>query len=285
LHQAFLRYCRLLCVAALGGMLAFPASAQTVPESQTPSAGSPGSESQTPSGGSPGSDAHAPSTATPGTETQSESPGTPTGSNSAAPEPNPASTTIQPRKAAVPDILIAINKPTQRMTVTVNGHVRYRWRVSTGATKYSTPAGSYTPFRMERMHYSREWDNAGMPHSIFFSSRGHAIHGSNHPGLGTPASHGCVRLSLGNAATLFALVSARGVSNTKVVVRGPCLDVGRSVPFSGSAGRSWTTPPEISFALRASLISLSPGSHQLVIAVRLSGARTMMPDTLSGIIR
>ena len=107
------------------------------------------------------------------------------------------------------------------MTVTVNGHVRYRWRVSTGATKYSTPPGSYKPFRMERMHYSREWDNAGMPHSIFFSSRGHAIHGSDHPRLGTPASHGCVRLSLGNAATLFALVSARGVSNTKVVVRGP----------------------------------------------------------------
>jgi lipoprotein-anchoring transpeptidase ErfK/SrfK len=107
------------------------------------------------------------------------------------------------------------------MTVTVNGHVRYQWRISTGATKYSTPAGSYTPFRMERMHYSREWDNAGMPHSIFFSSRGHAIHGSNHPRLGTPASHGCVRLSLSNAAILFALVSARGVSNTKVVVRGP----------------------------------------------------------------
>ena len=47
------------------------------------------------------------------------------------------------------------------------------------------------------------------------------FYGSNHPGLGTPASHGCVRLSLGNAATLFALVSARGVSNTKIVVRGP----------------------------------------------------------------
>ena len=106
------------------------------------------------------------------------------------------------------------------MTVTVNGHVRYRWRVSTGATKYSTPAGSYKPFRMERMHYSREWDDAGMPHSIFFSSRGHAIHGSNHPGLGTPASHGCVRLSLGNAATLFALVSARGVSNPRSWLEG-----------------------------------------------------------------
>src|SRR5262245_8963404 len=102
---------------------------------------------------------------------------------------------------------IHIDKPNQVMTVTVDGQVRYRWRVSTGATKYSTPAGSYAAFRMERMHYSREWDNAGMPHSIFFSSRGHAIHGSDHPGLGTPASHGCVRLSLGNAATLFALVA------------------------------------------------------------------------------
>ena len=49
------------------------------------------------------------------------------------------------------------------------------------ATEYSTPAGSYTPFRMELMHYSREWDNAGMPHAIFFTQRGHSIHGSEHP--------------------------------------------------------------------------------------------------------
>ncbi|HXG78470.1 MAG TPA: L,D-transpeptidase [Methyloceanibacter sp.] len=118
-------------------------------------------------------------------------------------------------------MLIQIDKPTQVMTVTVDGRVAYRWRVSTGATKYSTPAGSYTPFRLELMHYSREWDNAGMPHSIFFTSRGHAIHGSDHPGLGTPVSHGCVRLSLGNAATLYQLVAARGLNDVKVVVRGP----------------------------------------------------------------
>jgi L,D-transpeptidase catalytic domain len=117
-------------------------------------------------------------------------------------------------------ISILVDKPTQTMTVTVDGQVRYRWPVSTGASKYSTPAGSYTAFRMVRMHYSQEWDNAGMPHSIFFTTRGHAIHGSNHPGLGTPASHGCVRLSLPNAATLFQLVDARGVSSAKVVVRG-----------------------------------------------------------------
>jgi lipoprotein-anchoring transpeptidase ErfK/SrfK len=123
--------------------------------------------------------------------------------------------------SALANILIQVDKPSQTMTVSVDGAVQYRWRVSTGATGFSTPAGSYKPFRMEVMHYSQEWDNAGMPHSIFFSSRGHAIHGSNHPGLGTPVSHGCVRLTLTNAATLYQLVSARGMADTTVIVRGP----------------------------------------------------------------
>ncbi|GFO80397.1 MAG: hypothetical protein A49_00240 [Methyloceanibacter sp.] len=99
---------------------------------------------------------------------------------------------------AFASILITVDKPTQTMTVSVNGEPRYRWPVSTGATGYSTPPGNYTAFRMEPMHYSDEWDGAGMPHSIFFTKRGHAIHGSNHPGMGTPRSHGCVRLSLQN---------------------------------------------------------------------------------------
>ena len=103
----------------------------------------------------------------------------------------------------------------------VDGQLRYRWPVSTGATGFSTPVGSYTPFRMEVMHYSQEWDNAGMPHAIFFTTRGHSIHGSDHPGLGTPVSHGCVRLTLSNATTLYQLVQANGMSQTKVVVRGP----------------------------------------------------------------
>ena len=122
---------------------------------------------------------------------------------------------------AFANILIQIDKPSQIMTVSVDGKVQYRWRVSTGATGFSTPPGTYKPFRMEVMHYSQEWDNAGMPHSIFFTSRGHAVHGSNHPGLGTPVSHGCVRLTLSNAATLYQLVGARGMADTTVIVRGP----------------------------------------------------------------
>ena len=119
------------------------------------------------------------------------------------------------------NILIQVDKPSQTMTVSVDGQLLYRWPVSTGATGFSTPAGSYTPFRMELMHYSQEWDNAGMPHAIFFTTRGHSIHGSDHPGLGTPVSHGCVRLSLPNAATLYDLVTAEGMGKTTVIVRGP----------------------------------------------------------------
>jgi len=209
--SAFQRHCRSLSVATLGAMLAFSASAQIASESQTPNTDTSGSETQSKSPGS---------NPTPSPETNSESPSTSISSNPAVPEANRASKTTQPRKVAVPDILIVVSKPTQTMTVTVDGHVRYRWPVSTGATHFSTPDGSYTPFRMELMHYSREWDNAGMPHAIFFTQRGHSIHGSDHPGLGTAVSHGCVRLTLSNATTLYQLIRSVGMAKTKVVVSG-----------------------------------------------------------------
>jgi hypothetical protein len=60
-----------------------------------------------------------------------------------------------------------------------------------------------------------------MPHSIFFTKKGHAIHGTDSVSrLGNPASHGCVRLSRANAAVLFALVKAEGVTNTSVTLSG-----------------------------------------------------------------
>jgi hypothetical protein len=60
-----------------------------------------------------------------------------------------------------------------------------------------------------------------MPHSIFFTGRGHAIHGTDHVrNLGRPASHGCVRLDRQNAATLFSLVRQQGMANVRVVLSG-----------------------------------------------------------------
>jgi lipoprotein-anchoring transpeptidase ErfK/SrfK len=74
---------------------------------------------------------------------------------------------------------------------------------------------------MNEIWYSKQWDNAPMPHAIFFIRDGHAIHGSmDVKNLGRPASHGCVRISPRNAATLYALVKANGLTNTQVTVTG-----------------------------------------------------------------
>src|SRR5262249_48417878 len=109
----------------------------------------------------------------------------------------------------------------QQMTVAVDGVARYRWPVSTGIPSRETPNGSFRAFRMEEDHYSKEFDDAPMPHSIFFTKIGHAIHGTDSVNrLGSPASHGCVRLSRENAAKLFALVKEQGVLNTTVTLSG-----------------------------------------------------------------
>jgi hypothetical protein len=118
-------------------------------------------------------------------------------------------------------VAITVDKDAQQMTVAVDGVERYHWPVSSGIPSYETPNGSFRAFRMEEDHYSKEFDDAPMPHSIFFTKIGHAIHGTDSEGkLGSPASHGCVRLSKANASTLYALVQKEGVLNTTVTLTG-----------------------------------------------------------------
>ena len=138
-------------------------------------------------------------------------------------------------------VLITVNKSTQRMTVEVDGDPRWTWPVSTGQVAYDTPSGRFTAFRMEADHFSKEWDDAPMPHSIFFTQKGHAIHGYlNTSRIGSPASHGCVRLAPDNAARLYALVEEQGLPNTKVVLTGDVRVAlgGRSVPRSRNVAES-----------------------------------------------
>jgi hypothetical protein len=128
---------------------------------------------------------------------------------------------VAPAASATAAVLVTIDKSTQRMAVAVDGSLRWVWPVSTGRPGHDTPSGRYTAFRMEADHFSKEWDDAPMPHSIFFSKTGHAIHGYLNTGrIGTPASHGCVRLTPANAARLYTLVEQEGLPNTKVVVTG-----------------------------------------------------------------
>jgi hypothetical protein len=118
-------------------------------------------------------------------------------------------------------IVVNIDKTTQQMSVSVDGAPRYVWPVSTGRAGYDTPNGTFKVNRMDADHLSQEWDNAPMPHTMFFDMHGHAIHGFfDVKHLGLPVSHGCVRLAPANATVLFDLVTAEGMSQTTVVVSG-----------------------------------------------------------------
>jgi uncharacterized protein (TIGR02246 family) len=133
------------------------------------------------------------------------------------------STTANPESAGAGTaaVIIQIDKTNQKMTVFLDGVETYDWPVSTGKQGYSTPTGTYAATSMNEIWYSKQWDNAPMPHSIFFMKDGHAIHGSfDVKDLGKPVSHGCVRISPENAATLYALVAENGLENTQVVLTG-----------------------------------------------------------------
>jgi lipoprotein-anchoring transpeptidase ErfK/SrfK len=106
----------------------------------------------------------------------------------------------------------------QRMVVFVDGTRRFEWRVSTGRRGYETPRGTYQPIWLSAMHFSKKYDNAPMPHSIFFKD-GYAIHATNDIGrLGRAASHGCVRLLPSHARQLFSLVRAHGLRESRILV-------------------------------------------------------------------
>jgi hypothetical protein len=123
--------------------------------------------------------------------------------------------------AAQAKVQITVDKNNQMMTVAVDGVERYHWPVSTGNPSHETPNGTFQTFRMEADHFSKEFDDAPMPHSIFFTKLGHAMHGTESESkLGIPVSHGCVRLSRANATTLYGLVEKEGVLNTTVTLTG-----------------------------------------------------------------
>ena len=133
--------------------------------------------------------------------------------------------------------------------------------MSTGLPSYETPNGSFKTFRMEEDHYSKEFDDAPMPHSIFFTKIGHAIHGTDSVNrLGSPASHGCVRLSRANAATLYALVEQDGVLNTTVTLTGSSQVALARNPRgrANTAVAPRATPPEPQYNSAGDPIVLTP---------------------------
>jgi hypothetical protein len=131
-----------------------------------------------------------------------------------------AGLTLPFASAAFAGVDISVDKTNQHMTVSVDGVTRYVFPVSTGRPGYNTPSGVFRPRWMSVLHYSKLYDDAPMPHSIFFTS-GYAIHGFTDTPFGAAAvSHGCVRLPPEDAALLFRLVKRDGMANTTIVIHG-----------------------------------------------------------------
>ncbi len=119
---------------------------------------------------------------------------------------------------ALAAVAVQVQLSSQTMKVTVDGAQFANWPVSTARRGYRTPTGTYAPYSLERMHYSKLYDYTPMPYSIFFHT-GYAIHGTydvRH--LGYPVSHGCIRLSPGHARSLFELISTQGRQNTTIEI-------------------------------------------------------------------
>src|SRR5204863_9421690 len=185
-----------------------------------------------------------------------------------------AALTLLASGAAQAKVAITVDKDNQQMTVAVDGVETYRWPVSSGLPSYETPNGSFRAFRMEEDHYSKEFDDAPMPHSIFFTKIGHAIHGTDSVNrLDSPASHGCVRLSREHASTLYALVQQEGVLNTTVTLTGSSqVALARNPrPRSNTAVARRAAPPQTEqqqFDAAGDPIVITPPQQRMVPQVR-----------------
>ena len=106
---------------------------------------------------------------------------------------------------------IRIILKTQRLEQVVDGIPVASYLVSSGLPATPTPPGTYKVLNKS----PKAWSTAAklwMPYWMAFSTKGYGVHelpywpsgyreGSNH--LGHPASHGCVRLGIGPAKTLY----------------------------------------------------------------------------------
>ena len=102
----------------------------------------------------------------------------------------------------VPVDAIVVSKQNQRLWAFMDGRLQQRYRVSTGQIDYDTRAGWFSVYSRQVMHHSSLYD-VDMPFALFFSG-GQAIHSSTAlRQLGSPASHGCVRLPRRHAQALF----------------------------------------------------------------------------------
>lgn len=129
--------------------------------------------------------------------------------------PDPAPNAVVPSETVEAKIAdgkyIDINLAKQNLSMFENGEILGTYKVSTGKRGMATPTGTFKVMSKTGRAYSKKY-NLFMPFWMQFTGAGHGIHelpewksgykeGANH--LGTPVSHGCVRLGVGPAKTVY----------------------------------------------------------------------------------
>lgn len=114
---------------------------------------------------------------------------------------------------------IDIDLSSQVLTAYENGLPIFQSMVSTGLSGTPTPVGTFAvnyKLASQRMT-GPGYDLPGVPWVMYFTNRGHAIHGTYwHNNFGSPMSHGCVNLPTSNAQWLYGFA---GVGTPVVVHR------------------------------------------------------------------
>ena len=114
------------------------------------------------------------------------------------------------------DVVVQIDKSSQRIATSGDGAPRYNRPVSTGRDGFGTPSSIFHPRRTARFIFRENIATRRCRTRSFFHC-GFAILGtSDIARLGGPASHGCVRLHPSHAAALFALVEGDGPGHTRI---------------------------------------------------------------------
>jgi lipoprotein-anchoring transpeptidase ErfK/SrfK len=101
-----------------------------------------------------------------------------------------------------------VDKSAQRVYLYINGSLSYTWKTSTGKPGYTTPDMDRHPSGPVYDRYT----SSKYPDAIHGTTRG------NFSKLGTPASHGCIRLLPDNGYIFNRLVRKYGLSKVWVTV-------------------------------------------------------------------
>jgi lipoprotein-anchoring transpeptidase ErfK/SrfK len=100
---------------------------------------------------------------------------------------------------------IEVDLGSQRVYARQGDAVIQRFVVSTGTSRYPTPAGKfriYAKYRSTSMS-GPGYNLKGVPHTMYFY-RGYALHGTYwHNNFGRPMSHGCINLTKADAKWLY----------------------------------------------------------------------------------